>query len=421
MKRVINMFLALCLITMISCEQESSQPLINKKVTERTSLEDQPSLIQIVNDLRKNFSESTETIEALDRANWSNVLHYKGEEDGKDIFSMTFRGNTKKEGYYDNLVISGSRNNPKAYIVRYQPVEGWFDDYSLNGNMGAYEGEIIFMDLNKNIYAQTYRSDNPLIRTSRSSTPLPDQYCTEVTFTIVISCPTLPGEAYCSEFSEVTEEVCFPVINTIIGEDTPGGPTPPGPGIGAGGGQGDPILPNEDELEDEPCLTGDPVLDHSMSVEIFQHLWKQSNVTTTTSSGPIINMRSQRSEAGGWLVKESNGRLKFWDLEQGWVKSSCGLLPPSQGYSPPTLELGETIIGFIHTHPFFEGENISGICSAPDATSYTSGFSDDDKLKYVEFKRRSGSGTNFNLYLIDGNNLTTYNGITETSYTRCGY
>ncbi len=165
----------------------------------------------------------------------------------------------------------------------------------------------------------------------------------------------------------------------------------------------------------EPCVTDDEVLNAIQ--EDLEALWKSSNGTHTS-----IPMQD-RMEQGGWIVK-SGSDYSFVAFPSDWVTSPCGIDPPADWRD----DIPEGLAGWIHTHPFFVGEDISTICEYSE---------DDGDLAYQGMPSIADGDLLFELcrltqkfdlkgYAIDGNSIRSYdinislNGSFE-SIDKCGY
>jgi hypothetical protein len=164
----------------------------------------------------------------------------------------------------------------------------------------------------------------------------------------------------------------------------------------------------------ENCNTDDAII-NALQAQL-ETLWKNSNASHT--SIPMGN----RMERGGWIVS-SGGGYSFVPFPSTWVMTPCGIdgtLNP--GDIPPNL------VGIIHTHPFYQGEDTRGVCGSGEnegEESYAGGPSDPDaELLY----KVSELVENFGLkgYVIDGNNIHTFNALASftgqfTTTSRCNY
>jgi hypothetical protein len=169
-------------------------------------------------------------------------------------------------------------------------------------------------------------------------------------------------------------------------------------------------------LCEEPCSTGNPVIDDIQIQQAFTQLWEESLTTL-----PI----NQRREQGGWVISTSNG-YEFEPFPSGWTGYPCGIAAPTNWYEfAPS-----NTVGMVHTHPFFEGEDTTAldVCGPePDGTEdWNSVYSDEDYDALVDLANHLD---NYSIkgYVIDGDNILTYSVLNhpsfgpESSHDRCGY
>lgn len=183
-------------------------------------------------------------------------------------------------------------------------------------------------------------------------------------------------------------------------EPTPGDPTP-------GGTPGNPTpVGCVDEPEPDPCDTGDPIID--ANEEMFQVLWENSNVNK-----PI----EQRTEQGGFITMNSNGEYVFVPFPSGWPTFACGISPP-QGWQSA---IPSNTVGYVHTHPFFPGDNTKSVCGEDGTENYTSGTNAWD-LDFLAHIQNYLSNYSIKGYILDGGNIVTYGtlGLYHED-NRCGY
>lgn len=130
---------------------------------------------------------------------------------------------------------------------------------------------------------------------------------------------------------------------------------------------------------------------------------------------------SERSEQGVFITQDPETEyISYQNLPNDWQRTPCGIGVPNDWKS----DIPENIIGFAHTHPFYEGEDRRSVCGdVPE--SYTSGHSAPDYnflLSIAEYK----SDYSIKGYVLDGDNITVFNTITgstgpEQTVSRCGY
>lgn len=160
---------------------------------------------------------------------------------------------------------------------------------------------------------------------------------------------------------------------------------------------------------DEPCDTGDSVLDSQGFQNGMEELWRASNTNASLH---------ERKEAFGWIVKTSSGyRIDF--VATGTACSFDGdVRYPAEG--------PDAIAGFIHTHPYYVGETIYA-CDAAGritVTEYEGIASDWDRVQSVELGQTLGRDRPLTGIVLDGNGISVFQG-TDTSIDRkvprCGY
>lgn len=197
---------------------------------------------------------------------------------------------------------------------------------------------------------------------------------------------------YCeSGFTRDSSGQCTP-------DAPPGGGEPPAPscdptvavescdsgGGGGGGGSEDP------EPSEDPCDTGDAVVDASGVHEGFDELWKASLAAGT--------------EKGGWLVAEG---------------STFRLIPFQHAdYDPCGVTINENpppgAVGMVHTHPWRMFENRS---SCGGWTTYTGTPSPQDSAALRHFGMKVG-------YFLDQNGIGKYTdegGESAQRFKRCSF
>jgi hypothetical protein len=169
-------------------------------------------------------------------------------------------------------------------------------------------------------------------------------------------------------------------------------------GGGDHGGGGGSVEPPE-----EPCATGDPVVDSETVQDGFTELWQQSNYSPTTP-------QNERREVAGWIVQTANGFAV--QPMTGAVLMPCGV--DADGNPPPGT------VGWVHTHPWSVGERQT---SCPPLTiggrevhfTYTGASSDYDDAISAQFGIPG--------YILDADGITKFDGTGATlaRHDRCGY
>lgn len=364
-----------------------------------TRLEQEPALGQMLADMRqqRGFTKNPDGEgDVFARVDWDNVSLYEDVERDLSLYTATFLEGTAE--FTDNMVVGGTADQPFAYVVRYRPKEGRFD-----GRLSTFTGTVEMYTVEGQRFGHTELLHGKSQLHLRGSSF--NESCNTYTFEVVVDCSTGPGD-YCTEISAIEIEICV---------GTGGGSPPlpigvPGREGGSGGGGSSPggnrpvLVP----LILKPCKTGDEVLDDESIQAAMDKLWKGSN-----TDKPL----AERSENGGWIVKNSQGKLSFEQVD--WPSDPCGMNPPSNFMD----NMPSNAIGFIHTHPFFKRERTRSVCGEGARKKYRPGFSkpDYDFLLYVI--EQSGK-FGFKGYVIDGNKITTYDfrGIGyQVQKKRCGY
>ena len=163
-------------------------------------------------------------------------------------------------------------------------------------------------------------------------------------------------------------------------------------------------------VPDKPCKTKDEYLDDPVIQSEMNKIWEESK-----SEGDM----AQRLENGGWIIKDAQGGLTFQLIGDDWTKSPCGLDPPSNFLS----NIPEGAVGFVHTHPFYRGEDRRNICDNNGRKRYKSGYSIDD-LDFIARVAASQGDFGFRGYVLDGNKITKFNSLGNfqmQQYKRCSY
>ncbi|MBO6536945.1 MAG: hypothetical protein JJ966_12025 [Balneolaceae bacterium] len=164
-----------------------------------------------------------------------------------------------------------------------------------------------------------------------------------------------------------------------------------------------------EEEPPEPCDTEDPILDNEVFQINLNLLWQSSQ-----PDEPI----SERTEQGGFIVSDGND-YSIINYPSDWIRNACQIDPPNDFLN----DVPENIVGVIHTHPFFSGDDTTSpaVCGSGGPTNYSSG----SNLYDFEFLTAVMNYTNnFNLksYIIDGDNILSINLFLHIITTkRCGY
>lgn len=183
---------------------------------------------------------------------------------------------------------------------------------------------------------------------------------------------------------------------------------------GGGGGSTTPP-PNPCEESDppaycnDPCQTGIPIVDSITNQIVFEQLWEYSNVDDA--------ILSNRSEQGGFITEESDGTYGFTPFPSDWQYAACSISPPSDWIN----DLPQNTVAYVHTHPFFTGEDTRPVCGSDGDESYTSGASQED---YETLVAMANQLSNYNIkgIVIDGGGITVFDALQNiNTENRCGY
>ena len=171
------------------------------------------------------------------------------------------------------------------------------------------------------------------------------------------------------------------------GPDDDGGGTPPGTS---------PTPP--DTTVQNPCATGDPVLD-APEVGAFglNELWKASSYGPTTP-------QAERREVAAWVRRLADGTI-ILDLWDGVAWEPCRVRIPVASRPPDT-------IAFVHTHPWTVGETVTTCTSGPR------------KYEGIPSESDVGAATALGLpgYVLDADGITRFTAATQGKpVPRCGY
>jgi hypothetical protein len=162
----------------------------------------------------------------------------------------------------------------------------------------------------------------------------------------------------------------------------------------------------------DPCDTGNNILDSEEIQSDLLKIWSGSNA----NNGDIP--MDERLEQGGWII-EINGGYDVVFFPPTFLRDPCGMSPPSNWKDL----IPDNIVGYVHSHPFYIGENTMGPCGTGGETSYKGGPSRPD---YVFLTELMNHLSNFSIkgYVIDGNKIYSYDyrySIGIVKYNRCGY
>lgn len=255
-------YLPFLLIIVFSCSDNIFEPNeIGDRSVLSTTLDSEPELGSILVEM-KSFDRSKANTNpentVLDSINWNNIKKYENLEESNVMYTASVQKKQGKRKYVENIVLYGSRLEPKGYLVRYTPREGWLDNHRIDLDFGEFSGKIEYMTLNRNVYAESR------VINGRSQIR-PSLTCESVEVEVLAGTCT-PSNNPCqdeqtydcswSTFS-VLQTFCYNTSNSGEGGGTPsnggGGPGSGGPGNGGGD---EPILVPIDNVI--PC-PGDPL------------------------------------------------------------------------------------------------------------------------------------------------------------------
>jgi len=212
-------------------------------------------------------------------------------------------------------------------------------------------------------------------------------------------------------------------ISYVIEEDSSGG------GGGGGGsdpdpGDCDPTLPCFDgpggsqpppSVDDpEPCDTDDEIIDNPNVNGEFPSIWEATNFGDEINPNPL----DQRMETAMWVIQDGID-LITQPFPEDWIFTACGIGIPEETNLADVIP--DNLIGWVHTHPFREGEDTRPVCGSDADSSYTSGFSFDDFEFHLDLANATG---NFSLtaIMIDNQKILKMDVFQNiTSFNRCGF
>ena len=127
-----------------------------------------------------------------------------------------------------------------------------------------------------------------------------------------------------------------------------------------------------------------------------------------------------RMEQGGWIVKNGN-EYSFEAFPDSWNGGSCGWTLPDNWRD----DIPDGLAGWVHSHPFFTGEDVSAACEDAKDPIYTNQPSYDDGIFHTRLCGAIGSNE-IKGYVIDGNGIRVFDHYfqlfkTYNSLNRCGY
>jgi hypothetical protein len=118
-------------------------------------------------------------------------------------------------------------------------------------------------------------------------------------------------------------------------------------------------------------------------------------------------------------VTERNGNYSYTPFPSDWERMPCGINPPADWQS----DIPPNAVGWVHSHPFFLGEDRRSICGGDESSegTYQGGPSNEDWEALIAFANHIG---NFGMkaYTIDGDLMSSVDIVQNViKYNRCGY
>lgn len=168
------------------------------------------------------------------------------------------------------------------------------------------------------------------------------------------------------------------------------------------------LLVDSAEQQEIPkdCVSDEHIIYNKKIQKQFIDLWEAS------AAGRPLN---QRREQGGWIVRKRNDDYGIVPFPPYWQAYPCSIELPVDFVK----EVPDNLVGIVHTHPFFEGDDTSAsnVCGGEATEPYASGanYSDMDILVKVANEKEDFC---IKAYIIDGNNIisvTTWGRVDEYS------
>lgn len=182
---------------------------------------------------------------------------------------------------------------------------------------------------------------------------------------------------------------------------------------GGSGSEWDPYWPYPENHPGEPCATGDVFVDDQTVGEGFKQMWEASNYGT--GGTPL----GDRKEQYGWIVKTETG-YRVHHIGSG---NACGAdfnpVAPQEGY--------DSVVGFVHTHPYALGEAVF-TCGADGritgVTEYGGTPSSFDRNASIQLGNLLGRGDPLAGLILDADGIRTFKGHDQSmdgNLGRCAY
>jgi hypothetical protein len=157
----------------------------------------------------------------------------------------------------------------------------------------------------------------------------------------------------------------------------------------------------------DTCNTGDPIVDDPDVSQGLASLWTQSNADASLNN---------RVEKAGWIVEYPVGQFSIVQFT-GTEQFGCG------DYKNVPLPAQGTVVGFVHTHPYWVGEAIVD-CNLRNFQEYDGTPSEVDRATSDALGNFFGLGRPLPGYIIDKDGYYRYDGQGNTATPRrprCGY
>lgn len=143
------------------------------------------------------------------------------------------------------------------------------------------------------------------------------------------------------------------------------------------------------------CALHNTVTRNPDMLRVFLQLWHDSKPDSAIS---------QRTEKGGWIIINEKKEYQFIPFPSKWKATVCSI------EFPMTLveELPEGLVGVVHTHPFFAGEDTTpgSVCGDKIGGQYKSGVSYEDLFLLVKIAEHL-SDYCIKSFIIDGDHVIT--------------
>lgn len=155
----------------------------------------------------------------------------------------------------------------------------------------------------------------------------------------------------------------------------------------------------------DPCETTNyRIIDDPDVRQAFLELWEASRTDLPMD---------QRSEQGGWIVSTQNSGYEVIPFPADWSTSPCGIDLPADFID----QVPPNIVGVVHTHPFFEGEDITApdVCGEEAPESYESESNYND-LDFLIRLANHQSDYCIKSFIIDGDHIFSMTPLRELAF-----